>query len=78
MCALTEVRAAGTQYQLYADQGVSTSTYSFCKKRGADAMWWLRSPGTYGATGFRDVGLGGSWYGDSSYHSRGVSPAFCL
>lgn len=70
--------AEGNQYQLYADQGVSTSNYGFCKKSGADSMWWLRSPGTYGREGFRVVGLGGAWYGDSAYYSRGVSPAFCL
>jgi hypothetical protein len=36
--------AEGTQYQLYSDHDVSVDNYEFCEKRGANSLWWLRSP----------------------------------
>ena len=70
--------AEGTQYQLYADQGVTTSDYGFCKKDGADSWWWLRSPHVRTENSFYYV------YGDVDLVSghadlvNGVSPGFCF
>jgi hypothetical protein len=68
----------GMQYQLYADQGVSTTNYDCCKKDGARSWWWLRSPSAYGSRGFRRVRFDGGWYAFRADGVCGVSPCFCL
>lgn len=70
--------AEGSQYQLYTDKHVSTTNYGFCKKRGADSWWWLRSPLAYGPDRFRCIGFDGDWYGGNTDRSGGVSPGFCF
>jgi hypothetical protein len=76
--------AEGTQYQLYADQGVTTSNYSFCRKSGADWFWWLRSPhARYSYShlyefGFLEVDSDGAWANYIPAYNVGVSPGFCF
>ena len=71
--------AEGTQYQLYANQGVTASDHGFCAKEGADSWWWwLRSSLAYYSDGFHSIILDGDWYDDLANHVRGVSPGFCL
>lgn len=71
--------AEGTQYQLYADQGVSTTLYDFCKKSGASSWWWLRSPYADGSSRFLNVGSDGDWgYWVYARIANGVSPGFCF
>ena len=70
--------AEGTQYQLYADQGVSTTNYDYCKKGGASSWWWLRSPRTNFSDGFRLVLSDGGWLGNDANSDGGVSPGFCF
>ena len=70
--------AEGAQYQLYADRGVSISSYAFCAKRGADSWWWLRSPNAVDSYGFLDVSYVGDWYWNRAYDGWGVSPGFCF
>ncbi|MDO4798824.1 MAG: TIR domain-containing protein [Coriobacteriales bacterium] len=70
--------AEGTQYQLYKDERVTTTTCEPCKKRGADSRWWLRSPYALGMDRFHLVYDDGSWdYGDA-LRAGGVSPGFCF
>ena len=74
--------AEGEQYQLYADQGVTTSHSGFCRKSGANSWWWLRSPNAGGSEGFsfHRVHDNGDWGygGDYAAAEIGVSPGFCL
>ena len=70
--------AEGAQYQLYADRGVSISSYAFCAKRGADSWWWLRSPYSYCSLGFHVVHSGGDWSWLGADVDWGVSPGFCF
>lgn len=66
------------QYQLYADQGVTTFDYGFCKKGGTYSWWWLRSPYAGGGHVFLYVHDNGVWGGKNTVASAGVSPGFCL
>lgn len=79
--------AEGSQYQLYADQGVTTSDYEFCEEdKGGKysswwslRSWWLRSPNPAYEHKFLFVD---SFWGhcDSGgvKDAFGVSPGFCL
>ena len=81
----------GSQYQLYADNGVTINNYSFAAKPGAEsvieaqqdsgpnAFWVLRSATPTGSYDFKYVsrsGSDGTTYAGTTFN--GVSPAFCL
>ena len=81
----------GSQYQLYADNGVTIGQYSFAAKPGAEsvieaqqdegpnAFWMLRSATPTGSYSFKCVsksGSDGTAYAGTTFN--GVSPAFCL
>jgi hypothetical protein len=68
----------GAQYRLYADKGVTTTSYGLCKKDGALSWWWLRSPLAGGSHGFLVVRSDGDWYAHGADRDGGVSPGFCL
>lgn len=74
--------AEGLQYQLYVDQGVTTSNYYFCAKGGHDisvCWWWLRSPHPDYTSFFYGLDGGGYWsYTNASYGMGYVSPGFCF
>ena len=72
--------AEGTQYQLYADQGVTTGNYSFCAKSGPEAQWRLRSPVPANRESFFDVRYNGAYSSGTNAASveDGVSPCFCF
>lgn len=70
--------AEGTQYQLYADQGVSTASYGFCKKTGFGSWWWLRSPSACNSSTFFNVGDDGDWGSSFADNTPGVAPGFCF
>ena len=70
--------AEGSQYQLYADQGVTSSSYSYCVKGGLTKKWWLRSPYPTYAEYFRGVYTGGGWSYSNDGDADGVSPGFCI
>jgi hypothetical protein len=69
--------AEGAQYQLYADKGVTTSNYVFCKKRGAYSVWWLRSPYADDSSCFHPVDGVGGWDLNAN-RDWGVSPGLCF
>jgi hypothetical protein len=68
----------GTQYQLYADQGVTVENYGFCAKDGANSWWWLRSPIALGSFWFHVVLSDGDWVAGDADRDGGVSPGFCF
>ena len=74
--------AEGTQYKLYADQGVTASDYNFCKKTGGRRGWWLRSPYAGNKYYFRLVYFDGDWNSGYAYvyegYAFGISPGFCF
>ena len=70
--------AEGEQYKLYSDKKVTTGKYSFCKKDGADSLWWLRSLCIGSSDCFRRIGDNGDWYDYNAYGASGVSPGFCF
>jgi hypothetical protein len=70
--------AEGTQYKLYADQGVTTKNYGFCAKGGADYWWWLRSPNAGDSGSFHYVDPVGGWDAQDARYEWGVFPGFCF
>ena len=77
----TEVGFSGVSYM--NTEGAKLSYFDSASKRVAyngssAAIWWLRSPYTYGYNGVWSVGTDGA--GDSNWcgHSYGVRPAFVL
>lgn len=73
-------RAEGSQYQLYADQGVTVGSFGFCRKDGASSWWWLRSPRAGDGEHFNNVSSSGGWdsHNRADNGAGGVSPWFCL
>ena len=77
----TEVGFSGVSY--INTEGAKLSYFDSASKRiayngSSAAIWWLRSPGTYGGNGVWSVksdGSGGYWNCNSTY---GVRPAFVL
>ena len=70
--------AEGTQYQLYADQGVTIVNHDFCAKPGTAVWWWLRSPATHQSDYFLEVTNRGGWYYQYAHYRERVSPGFCI
>lgn len=75
--------AEGTQYQLYANQGVTTRNVGgLCYKDEAGSWWWLRSPVAGIKSDFDCIpSLDDSLDGDRSVNSAsvgGVAPGFCF
>ena len=75
--------AEGTQYQLYSDQGVTTTNYDFCAKTGSYIWWWLRSPDAGGSDYFSSdyfhyVYDDGDWGSGDAGLAYGVAPGFCF
>lgn len=72
----------GSQYQLFADQGVQLDGSNGClvKQRGtAAASWWERSADPCGTNSFKRVYLDGRPHDACPTDSScGVAPAFCL
>ena len=66
------------QLDYYANLNVTTSSYAKARKKdnGSQTIWWLRSALSNSKATFNYVNRDGSWTGNNSNLSFGVSPAF--
>ncbi len=70
-------RGTSRQLDYYANNGVSTSSYSGAIKQEAGSnSWWLRSAASTSANSFFHVSTNGDLHSNFASNSRGVSPAF--